>query len=37
MQPPYSMLTRRIEEEVRPFCAAEAIAVVTYSPLMKGL
>ncbi len=37
MQPPYSMLRREVEEEILPFCAANQIGVVAYSPLQKGL
>nr|NIP97520.1 aldo/keto reductase [Akkermansiaceae bacterium] len=37
LQPPYSMLNRAIEDESLPFCEAEGIGVVCYSPMMKGL
>jgi aryl-alcohol dehydrogenase-like predicted oxidoreductase len=37
LQPPYSMLARDIENELLPFCAAEGIGVIAYSPLQKGI
>lgn len=37
LQPPYSLLAREIESELLPFCAAERIGVVVYSPMQKGL
>jgi len=37
LQPPYSMLERGVEEELLPFCAANAIGVVAYSPMQAGL
>ena len=37
LQPPYSMLNREVEEDRLPFCGAEGIGVVCYSPMMKGL
>jgi aryl-alcohol dehydrogenase-like predicted oxidoreductase len=37
LQPPYSMLTRGIEDEILPYCAAHDIGVVVYSPMQKGL
>jgi aryl-alcohol dehydrogenase-like predicted oxidoreductase len=37
LQPPYSMLRRDIEQEILPYCAAERIGVIVYSPLQKGL
>jgi aryl-alcohol dehydrogenase-like predicted oxidoreductase len=36
-QPPYSMLHRDIEIEIIPYCAAQNIGVIVYSPLAKGL
>lgn len=36
-QPPYSMLRRDIEAEALPFCAANGIGVVAYSPMQTGL
>jgi aryl-alcohol dehydrogenase-like predicted oxidoreductase len=37
LQPPYSLLARGIEAEILPYCAAEGIGVVAYSPMQKGL
>lgn len=37
LQPPYSMLERRIEEEILPFCGENQIGVLPYSPMQKGL
>ncbi len=37
LQPPYSMLRRAIEEEVLPFCLANNIGVINYSPMVSGL
>lgn len=37
LQPPYSMLNRRVEQELLPFCAAHDIGVVAYSPMQNGL
>lgn len=37
LQPPYSMLVRGVEDELLPFCAANNIGVVAYSPMQKGL
>lgn len=37
LQPPYSMLVRGIEAEVLPYCAANQIGVIVYSPMQKGL
>ncbi len=37
IQPNYSMLVRDIESEILPFCAANKIGVVSYSPMLKGL
>ena len=36
-QPPFSMLNRRIEHDVLPFCRQHNIGVVAYSPLQRGL
>jgi len=36
-QPRYSMLDRRIESEVLPYCIANNVAVLAYSPLEQGL
>lgn len=37
LQPPYSMIDRKVEEEVLPFCNQHGIGVVAYSPLQCGL
>jgi aryl-alcohol dehydrogenase-like predicted oxidoreductase len=36
-QPPYSLIGRGIEEELLPYCLANDIGVLVYSPLHKGL
>lgn len=36
-QPKYSLVAREIESELLPFCRAENIGVVVYSPLEQGL
>ncbi|HTP59898.1 MAG TPA: aldo/keto reductase, partial [Spirochaetia bacterium] len=37
LQPPYSMLRRDVEAEILPFCLANGIGVVCYSPMQMGL
>jgi aryl-alcohol dehydrogenase-like predicted oxidoreductase len=37
LQPPYSLLDRRVEEEILPFCEAHNIGVINYSPMASGL
>jgi aryl-alcohol dehydrogenase-like predicted oxidoreductase len=37
LQPPYSLLDRRIEAQVLPFAAREQIGVIAYSPMASGL
>ena len=37
LQPPYSMLRREVEVELLPYCAANGIGVIVYSPLQAGL
>lgn len=37
LQPPYSMLRREIEAEILPYCRAQKIGVVVYSPMQMGL
>ncbi|MCX6091092.1 MAG: aldo/keto reductase [Candidatus Atribacteria bacterium] len=37
LQPPYSMLKRDVEDDILPFCGKNAIGVVVYSPMQKGL
>lgn len=36
-QPPYSMVLRDIEKDVLPYCRANNIGVIVYSPLQRGL
>ena len=37
LQPPYSMLRRGVEDELLPYCAANDVGVVAYSPMQAGL
>ena len=37
LQPPYSLIKRDIEKEVLPFCEAENVGVIAYSPMASGL
>jgi aryl-alcohol dehydrogenase-like predicted oxidoreductase len=37
LQPPYSLARREIEREVLPYCVANGIGVIVYSPLESGL
>jgi aryl-alcohol dehydrogenase-like predicted oxidoreductase len=37
LQPPYSLIQRKIEEDVLPYCRANGIGVIVYSPLERGL
>jgi len=37
LQPPYSMFLRGIESDILPYCAANNIGVIVYSPMQKGL
>jgi aryl-alcohol dehydrogenase-like predicted oxidoreductase len=37
LQPPYSLLVRKIEPEILPFVAANNIGVICYSPMRAGL
>ena len=37
LQPPYSLVNRRVEEEILPFAARENIGVIAYSPMASGL
>lgn len=37
LQPPYSMLSRDVEDEILPFCREHGIAVIVYSPMKSGL
>jgi aryl-alcohol dehydrogenase-like predicted oxidoreductase len=37
LQPPYSMLRRDVEKDLLPYCAANGIGVIAYSPMQAGL
>jgi aryl-alcohol dehydrogenase-like predicted oxidoreductase len=37
LQPPYSLLRRRIESEILPYCERRGIGVIVYSPMLSGL
>jgi myo-inositol catabolism protein IolS len=37
VQPPYSLLWRALEVDLRPFCEANGIGIMTYSSLAQGL
>lgn len=37
LQPPYSLIHPEVEEEILPFCEANNIGVIVYSPMMSGL
>ena len=37
LQPPYSLIQRKIEKEILPFCRENQIGVIVYSPLERGL
>lgn len=37
LQPPYSLLSRDIEEEILPFCQEHNIGVIVYSPMASGM
>lgn len=37
LQPPYSMVRRKIEQEILPWCAAHGVGVLAYSPMAAGL
>lgn len=37
LQPPYSMLKAAAQDELLPYCGAQGIGVVCYSPMYKGL
>lgn len=37
LQPPYSLLNREVEKEMLPFCKANNIGVINYSPMASGL
>ena len=37
LQPPYSLLRRRIENEILPYCQRRGIGVLIYSPMLSGM
>jgi aryl-alcohol dehydrogenase-like predicted oxidoreductase len=37
LQPPYSMITRGVEDEILPYCQEHNIGVIIYSPMQSGL
>jgi aryl-alcohol dehydrogenase-like predicted oxidoreductase len=37
LQPPYSLIQRKIEKDVLPFCREHNVGVVVYSPMERGL
>lgn len=37
LQPPYSLIKREVEPEILPYCGAEDIGVIVYSPMGSGL
>jgi aryl-alcohol dehydrogenase-like predicted oxidoreductase len=37
LQPPYSLIRRKIESEVLPFCEKQGIGVIVYAPMASGL
>ena len=37
LQPPYSLLTREVEDGILPYCRANNIGVIVYSPMSSGL
>jgi aryl-alcohol dehydrogenase-like predicted oxidoreductase len=37
LQPPYSLLSREVENDILPFCHANGIGVIVYSPMASGL
>lgn len=37
LQPPYSLINRRVEAEILPFCQENNIGVINYSPMQSGL
>ncbi len=37
LQPPYSLVHPQVDDEILPFCEANGIGVIVYSPMMSGL
>lgn len=37
LQPPYSMIRRKVEDEILPYCKQHGIGVISYAPMASGL
>lgn len=37
LQPPYSLIRRKIEDEILPYCQKRGISVISYAPMASGL
>lgn len=37
LQPPYSMIRRKVEDEILPYCKQRGIGVISYAPMASGL
>jgi aryl-alcohol dehydrogenase-like predicted oxidoreductase len=37
LQPPYSLVRREVEQEILPYCEANGLGVIVYSPMASGL
>jgi aryl-alcohol dehydrogenase-like predicted oxidoreductase len=37
LQPPYSLIRRKIETEILPYCEKQGIGVISYAPMASGL
>jgi aryl-alcohol dehydrogenase-like predicted oxidoreductase len=37
LQPPYSLISRKVEAEILPYCKQQNIGVIVYSPMASGL
>ena len=37
LQPPYSLIRRKIEESILPYCEKNGVAVISYAPMASGL
>jgi aryl-alcohol dehydrogenase-like predicted oxidoreductase len=37
LQPPYSLIRRRVENEILPYCERRGIGIIVYSPMASGL
>ena len=37
LQPPYSLINRKIEDQILPYCMRQNIGVIVYSPMASGL